>query len=155
MTDGYYQKPEETALAFTEDGWLRTGDLGSFDADGHLRLTGRLKESFRVGGEMVMPREIEIVLCEHPGVADAHVAGVPHARMGEVAAAWIVCRDPEQRPRPDELVEHCEGRLARFKVPRQIFYTTPEELPLTATGRVQKFRLTQMAQQLASSPAGS
>jgi fatty-acyl-CoA synthase len=156
VTDGYYRKPEETALAFTEDGWLRTGDIGSIDADGWLRLTGRLKESFRVGGEMVMPREIEIVLGEHPSVAEAHVAGIPHSRMGEVAAAWIVCRDPERRPDPAELVQHCEDRLARFKVPRHIFFTTLEELPLTATGRCQKFRLTEMAQRrLASSSVGS
>jgi fatty-acyl-CoA synthase len=156
VTDGYYRKPEETALAFTEDGWLRTGDIGSIDADGWLRLTGRLKESFRVGGEMVMPREIEIVLGEHQSVAEAHVAGIPHSRMGEVAAAWIVCRDPERRPDPAELVQHCEDRLARFKVPRHIFFTTLEELPLTATGRCQKFRLTEMAQRrLASSSVGS
>ena len=146
VTDGYYDKPEETALAFTDDGWLRTGDLGSIDAEGNLRLTGRLKESFRVGGEMVMPREIELVLGEHPGVAEAHVAGIPHDRMGEVAAAWVVCRDPDDRPDPDELVAHCAGLLARYKVPRHIFFTTLAELPLTATGRVQKFRLTQLAE---------
>lgn len=155
VTDGYYRKPEETALAFTDDGWLKSGDLGSIDADGHLRLTGRLKESFRVGGEMVMPREIEVVLGEHPGVAEAHVAGIPHPRMGEVAAAWVVCRDPGRRPDPAELVKHCEDRLARFKVPRHIFFTTAEELPLTATGRCQKFRLTEMAQRELAASGGA
>ena len=145
VTDGYYNKPDETAMAFTEDGWLRTGDIGSVDADGVLRLTGRLKESFRVGGEMVMPREIEIVLNEHPQVAEAHVAGLPHERMGEVVCAFVVLRDPSRAPEPAELTEHCAARLARFKVPRHVLYIAASDLPLTATGRVQKFRLTEMA----------
>jgi len=145
VTDGYYNKPEETALAFTEDGWLRTGDIGSIDADGVLRLTGRLKESLRVGGEMVMPREIEIVLNEHPQVVEAHVAGLPHDRMGEVVCAFVVLRDPDHAPDPAELTEHCAAALARFKVPRHVLYITAADLPLTATGRVQKFRLTEMA----------
>jgi fatty-acyl-CoA synthase len=147
VTHGYYNKPDETALAFTEDGWLRTGDIGSIDADGNLKLTGRLKESFRVGGEMVMPKEIENVLTSHPEVADAHVVGLPHVRMGEVGCAWIIPRDPENPPERDDLVEYCSSRLARFKVPRHIIFTSAAELPVTATGRVQKFRLTEMAQQ--------
>lgn len=146
VTDGYYNKPEETALAFTEDGWLKTGDIGSISADGVLHLTGRLKESFRVGGEMVMPREIELVLGDHPGVAEAHVAGLPHERMGEVAAAFVVPADASHPPDPQDLIEHCTARLARFKVPRHIFFISATELPLTATGRVQKFRLTELAQ---------
>ncbi len=153
VTDGYYNKPDETALAFTQDGWLRTGDIGTIDADGVLTLTGRLKESFRVGGEMVMPREIEIVLGGHPAVAEAHVVGVPHPRMGEVACAWVVLVDPGSPPDPGTLVAHCEGGLARFKVPRHIFYIAAAELPVTATGRVQKFRLTELAQQRLASEA--
>lgn len=145
VTDGYYDKPEETAQAFTKDGWLRTGDIGSIDADGVLRLTGRLKESLRVGGEMVMPREIELVLNQHPLVAEAHVAGLPHERMGEVVCAFVVARDPAQAPDFAELTAHCAAELARFKVPRYIFPITVDDLPVTATGRVQKFRLTEMA----------
>lgn len=145
VTDGYYRKPEETALAFTADGWLRTGDIGTVDADGILTLTGRLKESFRVGGEMVMPREIEVVLGEHPAVAEAHVAGIPHPRMGEVACAWIVLVDPDRPPEPQVFIDHCTENLARFKVPRHVFFIRAEDLPVTATGRVQKFRLTELA----------
>jgi fatty-acyl-CoA synthase len=145
VTDGYYKKPEETALAFTDDGWLRSGDIGSIDAEGMLRLTGRLKESFRVGGEMVMPKEIENVLAEHPSVSEAHVVGIPHDRMGEVACAWVIPADPERPPQPDELVEHCQSRLAAFKVPRNIFVAAFAELPVTATGRVQKFRLSELS----------
>jgi fatty-acyl-CoA synthase len=146
VTDGYYKKPEETALAFTEDGWLRTGDIGSFDAERLLRLTGRVKESFRVGGEMVMPKEIENVLSAHEGVADAHVVGIPHERMGEVACAWVIPSDPDHPPQSDDLVEHCSASLARFKVPRHIFIASVAELPVTATGRVQKFRLSEISQ---------
>ncbi len=145
VTDGYYKKPEETALAFTEDGWLRTGDIGSIDADGILKLTGRLKESFRVGGEMVMPKEIENVLAEHPAVAEAHVVGIPHERMGEVACAWVIPADAERPPDPEVLVEHCKAQLAAFKVPRNVIVTAIEELPVTATGRVQKFRLAELS----------
>lgn len=155
VTDGYYKKPDETALAFTEDGWLRTGDIGSIDADGILRLTGRLKESFRVGGEMVMPKEIENVLAEHVGVSEAHVVGIPHERMGEVACAWVVPVDATRPPDPADLVEHCKGRLAAFKVPRSIFVASFDELPTTATGRVQKFRLSELSQQRLQSRVGA
>ncbi len=147
VTDGYYNKPEETALAFTEDGWLKTGDIGSISTEGVLHLTGRLKESFRVGGEMVMPREIEIVLNEHPGVSEAHVAGLPHDRMGEVACAFVVPLDADAPPPAEELVTLCSERLARFKVPRHVLFVDAGELPLTATGRVQKFKLTEMARE--------
>jgi fatty-acyl-CoA synthase len=145
VTDGYYKKPDETALAFTEDGWLRTGDIGSIDADGVLKLTGRLKESFRCGGEMVMPKEIENVLAGHALVSEAHVCGIPHPRMGEVACAWVVPVDPDNPPAPDELVELCKESLAAFKVPRSVFVASFDELPVTATGRVQKYRLTELS----------
>src|SRR4051812_33100242 len=147
VTQGYYKKPEETAAAFTEDGWLRTGDIGTVNADGYLKLTGRLKESFRVGGEMVMPKEIEGVLESHPAVSQAYVVGVPHERMGEIACGWVIPRDPGDPPDPEELVAHCSERLARFKVPRHIIITAPDELPLTAVGRVKKFELVEMSKQ--------
>lgn len=147
VTPGYYNKPEETEAAFTSDGWLKTGDIGTVDADGNIRLIGRLKESFRCGGEMVMPSEVEEVLAQHPEVSAAHVVGVRHERMGEVGCAWVIPRDAERPPDPDELVAHCSGQLARFKVPRHILFTSAEELPLTPTGRVQKFRLAELAEQ--------
>ena len=152
VTDGYYHKPAETAEAFTADGWLRSGDIGSIDADG-LRLTGRLKESFRVGGEMVMPREIENVLAEHAAVAEAHVVGIPHDRMGEVACAWVIPVDLDDPPAPELLVAHCAQRLARFKVPRHVFVSAIAELPVTATGRVRKHRLAELSVRRLGSPA--
>jgi fatty-acyl-CoA synthase len=154
VTPGYYNKPEETKAAFTSDGWLLTGDIGSIDGDGYLRLTGRLKESYRCGGEMVMPREVETVLEQHPEVAAAHVVGVRHARMGEIGCAWVIARDAAHPPDAEELIEHCKRRLARFKVPWHIMYTSAEALPVTATGRVQKFRLTELAERrLTEQPA--
>jgi fatty-acyl-CoA synthase len=144
VTTGYYQKPEETAAAFDEAGWMRTGDLGRFDADGYLTLTGRSKESYRCGGELVMPVEVEAVLEEYPGVRSAHVVGIPHPRMGEVGCAWIVA-ESAARPDPAELIAHCADRLARFKVPAVVLFTESHELPLTVTGRVQKFRLIERA----------
>ncbi len=143
VTRGYYNKPAETAALFTTDGWMRTGDLGRIDEQGYLVLTGRKKESYRCGGELVLPGEVERVLSDHPGVAAAHVVGIPHERMGEVGCAWIV--PGPQRPRHDELIAYCASRLARFKVPDVVLFAEEDQIPLTATGRVQKFVLAERA----------
>ena len=152
VTTGYYRKPEETARAFTSDGWLRTGDVGTLDGAGNLRLTGRVKETFRVGGEMVMPREIESVLEEHPGVLQAHVCGMAHERMGEVPCAFVVPVDSADPPDAADLQALCRAQLASFKVPRSIFIASVAELPTTVTGRVQKFRLSELARQWSADP---
>ncbi|MGW4959901.1 AMP-binding protein [Nonomuraea sp. NPDC004186] len=144
VTEGYYDMPEETAAAFTADGWLRTGDLGRFDEQGYLVLTGRRKESYRCGGELVIPGEVEAVLAEHPAVLAAHVVGIPHERMGEVGCAWIVAATAEP-PDPEELIAFCKQRLARFKVPASVLFADADELPTTVTGRVQKFQLAERA----------
>lgn len=141
ITPGYFDKPEETASAFTEDGWLFTGDIGTVDADGFLVLTGRIKESYRCGGEMVMPREIEAVLMEHPAVEEAYVIGLPDPRMGDVGCACVVVALGATAPGAQELIDLCTEHLARFKVPRHVLFVQPDELPRTATGRVQKFKL--------------
>jgi fatty-acyl-CoA synthase len=151
VTPGYFNKPEETEAAFTEDGWLRTGDIGTIDAEGYIRLTGRLKESYRCGGEMVMPKEVEIVLDSHPAVDQTHVIGVPDERMGEVGCAWVVAH-PGAEITEEELIEYCRERLARFKVPRHVIFTAAAELPVTATGRVQKFRLVELAKERLLAP---
>ncbi|MEU7811974.1 class I adenylate-forming enzyme family protein [Pseudonocardia sp. NPDC049154] len=145
VTRGYYQKPAETAAAFTADGWFRTGDLGLLDEQGYLVLTGRRKESYRCGGELVLPGEVERTLAAHPGVAEAHVVGLPDDRMGEVGCAWIVPRDPTAPPTAAEIVDFCRDRLARFKVPRTVQFSSAEDLPRTATARVQKFVLVERA----------
>jgi fatty-acyl-CoA synthase len=152
ITPGYYNKSEETAAAFTEDRWLRTGDIGVLDEDGYLRLTGRIKESYRCGGEMVMPREVELVINEHPLVADAHIVGLPDERMGEIGCACVILQAAVEPPDAQEIIDLCARQLAKFKVPRHVVYMTADELPLTATGRVQKFKLTEMARQRIAQP---
>ena len=144
ITSGYFDKPEETAAAFTADGWLRTGDIGIVNGDDEVLLVGRLKDTYRCGGEMVMPKELEDLLLEHPGVAEAHVVGIPHARMGEVGCAVVVAASVD-RPSEQDLVDLCATRLARFKVPAHVLFMEAADLPRTVTGRVQKFRLAEMA----------
>lgn len=144
VTAGYYNKPEATAEAFTEDGWLHTGDLGSIDPDGYLLLAGRLKESYRCGGEQVIPSDAEDLLVTHPAVLQAHVVPVPDERMGEVGVAFVVLREPCTTT-PAELIEFCSQRLARFKVPRHVIPIAVEDLPITPSGRARKFLLVQKA----------
>lgn len=140
VTRGYYKKPEETAAAYTEDGWLHTGDVGRLTADGYLSLTGRIKETYRCGGEMVMPREIEELFDDHPTIAQALVVGIPDPRMGEVGCLCIVPRTND-RPDASELIGFCAERLAKFKIPKHVVYLVAEDIPLTVTGRPQKFKL--------------
>ena len=144
VTAGYYNKPEATAEAFTADGWLHSGDLGRIDTDGYLTLAGRLKESYRCGGEQVLPTEAEDLLVTHPAVLQAHVVPVPDLRMGEVGVAYVVLRDAPAVT-PDELIAFCAGQLARFKVPRHILPIRAEDIPSTPSGRARKFMLVKMA----------
>ncbi len=144
VTRGYYKNPEATAAAFTADGWLHTGDLGRIDNDGYLALAGRLKESYRCGGETVMPTEAEDLLALHHKVLQAHVVPVPDMRMGEVGAAFVILR-PGAQLEGDELNAYCASRMARFKVPKFFLAITAEELPTTASGRARKFMLTELA----------
>lgn len=147
---GFWNKPEETALGL-RDGWVYSGDLGLVGADGYLRLTGRSKELYKSGGELVMPKEIEELITSQPGVSQAYAVGVPDERWGEVGCVWIV---PEPGAEIDtaQLLLLCRERLARFKVPRHILITEAAALPTTPTGKVQKFRLSAKA---ASVLAGS
>jgi len=145
VTSGYYKKPEENAASFTADGWLRTGDLGTVDADGYVAMLGRIKESYRCGGEMVMPQEIEEVLAQHAGVDIAYVVGVPDPKMGEVGCAFVVSSGTP--PSPEELITHCAERLARFKVPKHVIFVKQDEVPHTATGRAQRVYLGTVARQ--------
>jgi fatty-acyl-CoA synthase len=147
VTAGYYHAPEATAAAFTADGWLRTGDLGHLDADGYLTLVGRRKESYRCGGEQVIPSEVEDVLTAHPAVVQAHVVPVPDARMGEVGVAFVVLRDAPSTA-PQQLAEYCAQRLARFKVPKHVLPIRAEDIPVTPSGRAKKFLLTEKAIEL-------
>ena len=144
VTRGYFRLPEETKAAFTDDGWFRTGDVGTLSADGYLTLTGRIKEVYRCGGEMVMPREIEALMEIYPGIAQALVIGVPDDRMGEVGCLCLV---PESGTtlKEAEILSFCRDKLARFKVPKYVLELAVDDIPLTPTGRPQKFALAQLA----------
>jgi long-chain acyl-CoA synthetase len=131
---GYFHRPEENQMAFTSDGWFRTGDLGYFDADGYLTISGRMKELIIRDGEKIMPREVEELLEQHRAVLDAAVIGEPDGSRGEAVVAYIV--PTEQAPTPEELREFCRGRLADFKVPRR--YVIAPDLPRGPTGKILK-----------------
>jgi fatty-acyl-CoA synthase len=142
---GYYGHPEATAKAFTPDGWLRTGDLGSLTADNRLRMSGRLKDVFRVGGENVAPAEVEEVLLSHPAVATAQVIGVPDARLGEVPAAYVTLRAGASATEP-ALIDFMKARCANFRVPRYLRIVADfEAIGMTASGKVQKAKLREHA----------
>ena len=131
---GYWNDPAATRAAFTSDGWFRTGDIGAVDpATGHLRIRGRTKEMIITGGLNVYPREVEIVLEEHPSVAEAAVTGVPHERWGEQVTAWVVVRDGHGF---DEaaLIAYARARLAGYKCPKQVFQRA--SLPRNHVGKI-------------------
>jgi acyl-CoA synthetase (AMP-forming)/AMP-acid ligase II len=134
----YLDDPEATADAIGADGWLHTGDLGTIDDDGYLRIVGRIKDMFIVGGFNAYPAEIENLLLRHPRVRQAAVIGVPDERLGEVGMAFVVL-DSGARLEPAELIEWARGEMANFKVPR--FVEIVEALPVNATGKVVKDEL--------------
>jgi acyl-CoA synthetase (AMP-forming)/AMP-acid ligase II len=136
---GYLDDPVATAEAIDEDRWLHTGDLGNFTAAGRLRIVGRKKDMFIVGGFNAYPAEIEGFLLEHPAVAQAAVIGVPDDRLGQVGKAFIVVKDGKTAVSCDELIAWSRERMAGFKVPRFVEFL--DELPLNATGKVMKDRL--------------
>lgn len=144
VTREYFRDAERTAALIDETGWLRTGDLGRVRPDGYLELTGRSSELFKVGGELVAPKQVEQVLTAHPEVEQAYVAAIPDERLGEVGWAWVV-RSPGATVGEDELVRWCRERVAAFKVPRRIVFVEAAELPTTTTGKVQKYRLVRQA----------
>ena len=138
---GYLNQPEDTA-ATLEGGWLHTGDVGYFDADGYLVLVDRVKDMIIRGGENIYPKEIENVLYSHPAVLEAAVVGRPHAVLGEEPVAFVALRDGPQSVTPEELVELCSGSLARFKVPRDVVVL--DVLPKNAVGKIAKPELRQL-----------
>ena len=136
VMQGYLDDPTATAQAIDGDGWLHTGDLGEFTKSGRLRIVGRKKDMFIVGGFNAYPAEIEGFLLSHPAVAQAAVIGVPDERLGQVGKAFVVrSGDLEDR----ELIDWCRDRMAGFKVPRAVQFL--DSLPLNATGKVMKDQL--------------
>ncbi|HYB38568.1 MAG TPA: FadD3 family acyl-CoA ligase [Mycobacterium sp.] len=136
VMQGYLDDPVATAEVIDDDGWLHTGDLGSLDAASRLRIDGRKKDMFIVGGFNAYPAEIESLLLEHPAVAQAAVIGVPDERLGQVGKAFVVAKTPVSE---NDLIVWCRQRMAGFKAPRYIEFV--DELPLNATGKVMKDQL--------------
>jgi acyl-CoA synthetase (AMP-forming)/AMP-acid ligase II len=136
VMQGYLDDPAATAQAIDDDGWLHTGDIGTMDAAGRVRIVGRKKDMFIVGGFNAYPAEIEGFLLEHPAVAQAAVIGVPDERLGQVGKAFIVAKAPVSE---ENLITWGRNRMAGFKVPRSVKFV--DQLPLNATGKVAKEQL--------------
>lgn len=139
---GYWNDPERTAEAIDSDGWMHTGDLATMDDEGYVNIVGRIKDMIIRGGENVYPREIEEFLYTHPDVVDAQVIGVPDVKFGEEIMAWVKLREGAELTAA-ELTAFCKGKIAHFKVPRYVRFVP--EFPMTVTGKVQKFRMRQLA----------
>lgn len=143
VMQGYWAHPEKTAEAIDQDGWIRTGDLGFFDEEGYLSVTGRLKDMLIRGGENIYPREIEEFLFTHPDVLDAQVIGVPDDKYGEEIMAWIILKDGAQEVTAESIAEFGQGRVSRQKLPRYV--RVVESYPMTVSGKVRKVELREMA----------
>ena len=139
---GYWGDPEATSRAIDAAGWMHTGDLAVMDDDGYLSIVGRIKDLIIRGGENIYPREIEEFLHGLPAVAEAHVIGVPNQRYGEEVMAWVKVCDGAHAT-TQELVAACRGRIATYKIPRH--WRIVDSFPMTVTGKIQKYRLRQIA----------
>jgi len=142
---GYYNMPEATAAAIDMDGWLHSGDLGVMDEEGYVVITGRIKDMIIRGGENIYPREIEEFLYGMDGVQDVQVVGVASRKYGEEVGAFIIPK-PGVELAPEDVRDYCRGRIAWHKVPRYISFI--DAYPMTASGKIQKFKLREMAAEL-------
>lgn len=137
LFDGYFDNPEATAEAFTDDGWFRTGDVATVDDEGFLSIVGRVRDVIRTGGESVAPAEVEALLADLPSITDVAVVGLPDAQWGEVVCVAVVPKDPTAPPSLDDVLAHCGTRLAKFKRPRRL--AVVDDIPRTpATNQVQR-----------------
>ncbi len=142
---GYYKNPEATAEVIDENGYLHSGDLGVMDENGNYRITGRIKDMIIRGGENIYPREIEEFLYHLPGVRDVQVAGVPSKKYGEEVGAFIILNEGAKLTE-EEVRDWCRGKIARYKIPKYVFFV--KEYPLTGSGKIQKFKLRELSLKL-------
>lgn len=142
---GYYKNPKATAEIIDENGYLHSGDLGIKDENGNYRITGRIKDMIIRGGENIYPREIEEFLYHLPGVRDVQVAGVPSKKYGEEVGAFIILEDGVKMT-VEEVRDYCRGKIARYKIPKYVFFV--DEYPLTGSGKIQKFKLRDLSLKL-------
>ncbi|MFC4604978.1 AMP-binding protein [Rhodococcus kronopolitis] len=143
---GYWENPEKTAEAIDAAGWMHTGDIGVMDSEGYVAITGRIKDMVIRGGENVYPREIEEFLYTHPDVLDAQVIGVPDAKYGEELMVWIRMREGAVPLDADGVRAFCDGKLARYKIPRYVHVV--DEFPMTVTGKVRKIEMREKSVEL-------
>ena len=142
IMQGYYKQADKTAETIDSNGWLYSGDLGSMDAEGYIRITGRRKEMIIRGGENIYPKEIEAFLFTHPKIAQVAVFGIPDEFYGEEIMAWIQLHNGEQATE-EEIREFCKDQIAHFKIPKYIWFV--DEFPMTVTGKLQKFKMREIA----------
>jgi len=147
---GYWEDPASTAEAVDGSGWMHTGDLAVMQDDGYVRIVGRSKDMIIRGGENVYPREIEEFLYTHPAIADVQVVGVPDPKYGEEICAWVILHAGAEATE-DDVRSFCRGKIATYKIPRYVRFV--DTFPTTVTGKVQKFRIRELAaEELASIP---
>ena len=139
---GYYKMPDKTEEVIDEDGWLHTGDLAVMDENGYIKITGRAKDMIVRGGENIYPREIEEFLYTHPDISDVQVYGVPDERYGEQVAAAVIKKEGSSLTE-DDVEEFCRENIARYKVPKYVDFV--DEYPMTASGKIQKYKLAESA----------
>lgn len=139
---GYYKNEEATAKAIDVEGWLHSGDLGVMDEKGYFKVTGRIKDMIIRGGENIYPREIENFLYTHPEIEAVEVVGVASEKYGEEVGAFIKRKSGSQL-REEDIIDFCRGKIARYKIPKYIFFVG--EFPMTASGKIQKYKLREMA----------
>jgi fatty-acyl-CoA synthase len=139
----YDNMPEATAETIDEHGWLHSGDLGTMDDEGYVKITGRIKEMVIRGGENLYPREIEEFLHTLDIIYDVAVVGVPDQKYGEELLACIKLKEGVDRPTDEQFREMCKGKIAHFKIPR--YWMVVEEFPMTVTGKIQKFKIRDQA----------
>ncbi|MGE4297161.1 MAG: AMP-binding protein [Desulfovibrionaceae bacterium] len=142
---GYYNNPEATAQAIDSEKWLHSGDLGVMDEDGYVAITGRLKDMIIRGGENVYPKEIEEYLYHMDGIQDIQVAGVPSQKYGEQVGAFIRIK-PGHSLAPEDVQDYCRGKISWYKIPKYVVFL--DDFPMTASGKVQKYKLREMAADL-------
>ncbi len=147
---GYWKNPEATRQVIDDEGWLYSGDLATLDEEGYVRIVGRKKDMYIVGGFNVYPAEVEEVLFTHPGVQNVAVVGVPDPVMGEVGMAFLIPREGHTLD-PQEVVDFCARQIAAFKVPRYVI--VGQEFPMTSSGKVQKYKLAERGKELIASGA--
>jgi fatty-acyl-CoA synthase len=142
---GYYNNDKATEAAIDKDGWLHSGDLGVMDEDGYLTITGRLKDMIIRGGENIYPREIEEFLYTMDGILDVQVAGVPSEKFGEECGAFVI-RKGDADIEAEDVIDYCRGKISRYKIPKYVTFV--DTYPMTASGKIQKYKLRDMAAEL-------